>query len=159
MRTILSITALATLACGSVSAATAAVGSDLRDNVGIGLGTMIFENIGDGLISQTFAATTNGSCGNQTFAITTGTSNAKKWKSIAMNDKVDGFVRDNMDVLARDMASGSGESLDALAELMAIPVTERPAFAASMQKNFGKIYSSPTVTHQQVIENIAKLAG
>lgn len=152
MRKILSIATIATLACGAFA-------SDLRDNVGVGLGTTIFEGVGDGLLCQTFAATTNGSCGNQTFAITTGTSNARAWKSIAMNDKAGSFVRDNMDVLARDMAAGGGESIAALAELMSIPATERPAFYAAMQKNFGAIYSSPTVTHQQVIENIAKVAG
>lgn len=152
MRKLLSTTAIATLACGAFA-------SDLRDNVGVGLGTMIFEGVGDGLICQIFAATTNGTSGNQTFAITTGTSNARPWKSVAMNDKAGSFVRDNMDVLARDMAAGSGESIDALAELMTIPAADRPAFAASMQKNFGKVFSSPTVTHEQVIENIAKITG
>jgi hypothetical protein len=156
MRSILSI-ALATLACGAY----AAEGKypAVRDNVGIGLGTMIFENVGDGLLCQTFAATTNGTSGNQTFAITTGTSNAKPWKSIAMNDKAGSFVRDNMDVLARDMATGSGESVDALAELLAVPAAERPAFAAKMQANFGRIYTSPAITHEQVLENVAKVLG
>jgi hypothetical protein len=152
MRKLLSTTAIAAIACGAFA-------SELRDNVGIGLGTMIFEGVGDALVCQTFAATTNGSCGNQTFAITTGTSNARKWDSIVMNDKAGSFVRDNMDTLARDMAAGSGESLAALAELMNIPATDRPAFYASMQKNFGKVYSSPTVTHEEVIGNIAKITG
>ncbi len=152
MRKILSTTAIAALACGAFA-------SDLRDNVGVGLGTLIFEGVGDGLLCQTFAATTNGSCGNQTFAITTGTSNARPWKSIAMNDKAGSFVRDNMDVLARDMAAGGGESVAALAELMGIPAADRPAFYASLQKNFGTVFDSPTVTHAQVIDNIAKIHG
>lgn len=156
MRKILAISAIATLACGLH----AADGKyDIRSNVGIGLGTTIFENVGDGLLSQICAATTNGTSGNQTFAITTGTSNAKKWNGIVMNDKAGAFVRDNMDVLARDMSAGSGDHLDALAELMAIPAADRAVFAASMQKNFGVIFSSPSVTHQQVIENIAKITG
>jgi hypothetical protein len=151
MRKILVLTALATVAVAADGAKYPVV----RENVGVGLGTLIFENVGDGLLSQTFAATTNGTFGNQTFAITTGTSGAKKWDKIVFNDKADTFVRDNMDVLARDISAGSGETVDALAELLAVPATDRPAFAAKLQANFGRIYTSAEVSHQQVLANIA----
>ena len=130
--------------------------ADVRDNVGIGIGTMIFEGQ-SGLLSQICAATTNGSFGNQTFAITTGTLGAKPWTGIVSNGQVQGFVADNMDKLARDIAAGQGESIDTLAELIALPADQREVFAKSLQAKFDKIYTSPTVTSTEVVENIARV--
>jgi hypothetical protein len=129
---------------------------DLRSNVGIGVGTMIFEGQ-SGLLSQICAATTNGCFGNQTFAITTGTLGAKPWTGIVSNGEVQSFVRDNMDQLAREMAAGQGESIETLAELIAVPAAERATFAQNLQAHFGQIYSSPTVTSTEVVENLAKV--
>jgi hypothetical protein len=129
---------------------------DLRSNVGIGVGTMIFEGQ-SGLLSQICAATTNGCFGNQTFAITTGTMGAKPWTGIVSNGEVQSFVRDNMDQLAREMAAGQGESIETLAELIAVPAAERAAFAQKLQASFGVIYASPTVTSTEVVENLAKV--
>ncbi|MCS6970465.1 MAG: DUF3015 domain-containing protein, partial [Planctomycetes bacterium] len=98
------LTALSTLAVLALSAPLYA-SDDLRANVGIGLGTVIFEGQ-SGLLSQVLAATTNGCFGNQTFAITTGTLGARPWKGIVSNGDVQRFVADNMDRLARDIAAG-----------------------------------------------------
>lgn len=129
---------------------------DLQQNVGIGVGTMIFQGQ-QGLLSQVCAATTNGCFGNQTFAITTGTLGARPWTGIVSNGEVQTFVRENMDQLAREMAAGQGESLDTLAELIAVPQSERAQFAKTLQAQFDVIYSSPTVTSSEVVEHIAQV--
>lgn len=154
------IIALAALVCLAAAAAMAQdkgvpgpSSNTPRDNVGIGLGTLIFDG-SDGLVQQVLAATTNGSCGNQTFAITSGTSGAKPWSKLVMNEEINHFVRDNMDTLAREMARGSGETLDTLAELMGVQPAERAAFAKDVQANFRRIYSSANVTHTEVLENL-----
>ena len=139
----------------SLIATGALAAADLKDNVGIGLGTTLFEGH-NGLVSQVSAATTNGSFGNQTFAITSGTSGAHPYDGFVKNEQINNYVKDNMDVLARDMASGSGESLDTLAELMAVPADQRSAFAKDLQSNFGEIFSSAEVTHTEVIEHVSK---
>lgn len=140
---------LSFLVTGSLAAA------DLRDNVGVGLGTTLFEGH-NGLISQVSAATTNGSCGNQTFAITSGTSGAQPYDGFVKNEQINTFVKENMDVLAREMAAGAGESVDTLAELMAVPADKRGDFAKSLQAHFGEIYTSAEVTHTEVIENAGR---
>lgn len=132
--------------------------AELRQNVGIGVGTMIFEGQ-EGLLSQICAATTNGCFGNQTFAITTGTLGANPYQGFVGNSEVQNFVRDNMDRLAREMAAGKGESLDTLAELIAVPADKRADFAKTLQSQFGAIYSSPTVTSTEVVANLAKVVG
>jgi len=127
-------------------------------NTGCGLGSIAFEGQ-NGLVSQTFAATTNGTFGNQTFGITSGTSNCEQYKTFTMNEKVNSFVADNMDSLAKDIAKGQGEYLDAMAGLMAMTPTERPQFYAALQRNFSRIYSSPAVTPAEVVAGIDQVAS
>jgi hypothetical protein len=138
--------------CGLVHA------DQLQDNVGIGFGTLIFRGQ-DGLVQQVLAATTNGSFGNQTFAISSGTLGAQKPDSLVKNDTLRKFVAENMDNLARDMATGKGESLDTLADLMTVPAEKRGEFRTNLQTNFTKIYTSADVTHLDVIRNLEKLNG
>ncbi len=128
-----------------------------RANCGCGLGSMIFEGQ-DGLMSQTAAATTNGTFGNQTFGISTGTLGCDRPDNFVQNEKVNIFVSENMDNLAADIAYGKGESLNTLAELINMPSEKRPALFTALQSNFDKIYPSSDVTHKQVIENIANIA-
>jgi len=127
-----------------------------QSNYGCGLGSMVFKG-NDGLISQTLAVTTNGIFGNQTFGITTGTSNCAKFSSLVSNEKINIFVADNMDSLATDIAKGNGEYLNTLAVLMEVPEKERTDFYKKLQMNFANIYTSREVTHDQVIKNIAGL--
>jgi hypothetical protein len=125
--------------------------ADKQDNVGIGLGTEIFKGH-DGLASQVCAATTNGSFGNQTFAITTGTLGADKPDELWASKQLNKFVEENMDGLAQDMAQGQGESLDAICSILQIQ--DKDAFNATLQANFGTIYTSGAISHNEVIGNM-----
>ncbi len=124
-----------------------------RNNTGCGLGTIIFEGK-DGLISQICAATTNGSFGNQTFGITSGTIECEKATAFASNEQLNKFVGENMDNLAMDMSKGNGEYLLTLAVLLDVPVAERAHLYSVLQANFSKIYTSENVTHIDVLNNI-----
>ncbi len=124
-----------------------------QKNYGCGLGSIAFEG-NDGLISQVSAATTNGTFGNQTFGITSGTSNCTQYSEWTSNEKVNVFVTDNMDSLAKDIAKGKGEHLDTLASLMNVSQKDKAAFNARLQKNFSRIYTSNDVTAPEVIRNI-----
>ncbi len=127
-------------------------------NTGCGLGSMAFEGQ-NGLVSQTFAATTNGTSGNQTFGITSGTSNCEQYKTFTMNEKLNTFVAENMDSLAKDIAKGEGEYLDTMAGLMAVDQTQRSQFYGLLQKNFSQIYPSSVVTHTDVVTHIGEVAS
>lgn len=130
--------------------------ADKQSNVGVGLGTTVFEGH-DGLVSQVCAATTNGLFGNQTFAVTSGTSGANQpaelWASKQLND----FVEENMDSLAQDIAQGQGESLEAICSILQVEDTD--AFNASLQESFGDIYTSGSITHTDVIGNMKSIVG
>lgn len=122
---------------------------------GCGLGSVLFKDEPGG--TQIFAATTNGTFGNQTFGITTGTLNCGDpiWAHSSVETQQ--FVAHNMDALAIDVAAGQGETLDAFAELMQVPAEERAAFAANMQQNFAEVFTSEQVVMAEVIDNAAAL--
>jgi len=126
-------------------------------NTGCGLGSLVFEGQ-NGLMSQTAAATTNGTSGNQTFGVTSGTSNCEQYKSFTYNEKVDTFVADNMDNLARDIARGQGEYVNTLAVLMEIPKAKKAAFRSQLQAHFSDIYTSDQITYSEVVQNIVVVA-
>ncbi|OPZ25440.1 MAG: hypothetical protein BWZ02_02457 [Lentisphaerae bacterium ADurb.BinA184] len=147
------------LVAGLVSVAACGVwaqGSDLEYNVGVGLGTEIFRGQ-DGLVQQVLAATTNGSFGNQTFAISSGTLGARQAETLVQNKQLREFVAQNMDNLARDIASGRGETLNAVSDLMAVPTVARDAYHRKLQSSFDRIYSSETVTSNDVVQRLVEL--
>lgn len=124
-----------------------------NENTGCGLGSIIIKNQ-NSTVLQAIAATTNGTSGNQTFGITSGTSNCDKPSNFVSNDKLNKFVSENMDELAMDISAGKGETLNTVAKLMNVEDTK--ALGAKLQANFSNIYSSETVTSATVIDSIAK---
>jgi hypothetical protein len=148
-----SVLLLLVVAAGSAFAAGTA-----QQNVGCGLGTMLFKSSADNSsLLQAFQATTNGTS-FQTFAITTGTSECQQPKSFVSNERLHEFVVANMDNLARDIAQGRGETLDSFAELIGVPLDKRPEFYAQLQSGFAKIFTSSNIQMASVIDNIATVA-
>jgi len=121
-------------------------------NTGCGLGSIIIKNPNSDVMYFS-AATTNGTLWNQTFGITSGTSNCDQPKSFVSNDKLNQFVNENMDELAMDISAGQGETLNTVAKLMNVENSE--VFAAKLQANFSDIYANDNVTSAQVIDSIA----
>ena len=130
-----------------------------RQNVGCGLGTMLFKNNADNVVLfQAFQATTNVTSGNQTFGITTGTSDCQQPKNFVSNEQAGEFMVANMDNLARDIAQGRGETLDAFADLMQVPAEKRPEFYAQLQSGFARIFTSSDLQMASVMDNIATVS-
>ena len=124
-----------------------------NENTGCGLGSIIIKNQSTSVL-QAFAATTNGTSGNQTFGISSGTSNCDKPTNFVSNDKLNRFVTENMDELASDISAGKGETLSTVAKLMNVENSQE--FASKLQANFSNIYTSENVTSANVIDSIAK---
>lgn len=107
-------------------------------DAGCGVGTMIFKGQ-SGVVPHVLAATTNGSLGNQTFGMTSGTlgcDTSKPIQSMAM------FMDNNIDKIARDISRGEGENLDALAVILGIEAKDRARFSSLLQANFATIFPS-----------------
>lgn len=126
-----------------------------RENCGCGLGSMVLEDANtDSLLMQMVVTILNGICGNQTFGITSGTLGCEKPSKIVKNEIMDKYVADNMDNLAVDIASGGGESLDALSEIAGIDDGKREVFQLTLQNNFDVIFMSENTTHKTVVDQI-----
>jgi hypothetical protein len=119
-------------------------------DAGCGLGSMAF---GDqpGFV-QVIAATTNGLFGNQTFGITTGTSNCQGLSSGAQASRI--FVEANREVLAKDISRGSGETIGTLTWIAGC--SDSHAVGATLQKQFNAIFPDETVSNEAVTATILK---
>lgn len=147
------IAALATLAAASSMAAQNNVGS-------CGWGSKLFEGQ-SGVAPQVLAATTNGTSGNQTFAITSGTSGCTQDGVVSSQWKTAMYIDGNRVALARDAAAGQGESLNVLAEVMGVKAADRAAFAATIKANFATVFANEQVAAnlKSVLASNAQLAG
>jgi hypothetical protein len=123
---------------------------ETASSAGCGVGTILFEGQ-KGPVPQILAATTNGSFGNQTFGITTGTLGCEKDGVVRSPTKVRMLMVSSLDSLATDVARGQGETLESLAALMAVEPEDRTRFFASLQGNFERIFPSDDVTVDDVI--------
>src|SRR3954468_14346805 len=113
-----------------------------ENNVGsCGWGSKLFDGQ-QGIAPQVLAATTNGTFGNQTFAITSGKSGCTRNGAIKSNWKTALFIDGNKQQLARDMSVGSGETLDSLASLLGVESQDRAAFNRVAKQNLWKIFSA-----------------
>lgn len=113
-------------------------------NVGCGWGTLAFKGQ-TGVAAQVLAATTNGTFGNQTFGISSGTAGCKRGGTVTADARLNMYASANIDQLASDMASGRGESLDTLAQLIGVEETDKAAFFALTKRNFGTLFPGDQV--------------
>ena len=145
MRKTLAALALAGLAAPGIAMA--------KDSSGCGLGTMVFDGE-SGIGPQVLAVTTNGTFGNQTFGISSGTLGCDSDGTVQHMAEVSEFTGDNMDQLAADVAAGEGETLATVGDLMHIAAADRDRFYRVMQENFSRIFPSTTTTAGDVVSSM-----
>lgn len=97
---------------------------------GCGWGSQLMGKDGN----QILAATTNGTSGNQTFGISSGTSNCVT--ASQQTAKIRNFIEANYASLVTDMAKGQGDSLTTLSSFYGC---DTGAFATTMKSNYEKI--------------------
>jgi hypothetical protein len=127
------------------------------DNIGgCGWGSKLFSGQ-KGIVPQVLAVTTNGTSGNQTFGITTGTSGCTQDGVVKSNWKTAMFIGNNMNKLARDMSVGNGEALDSLASLMNVSEQDRAEFNSTLQAQFSSVFSSEEIQSEEVAANLRQV--
>ncbi len=105
---------------------------------GCGLGSAVISENG---FLQVFAATTNGTSGNQTFGITSGTSNCTADGVVVHDVEKIAFVESTKVQLKTEMAQGSGEFLAALGNLYQCDNSVLPIFNKTAQENINNIFT------------------
>ncbi|HEX6415325.1 MAG TPA: DUF3015 domain-containing protein [Burkholderiales bacterium] len=143
MKKLVAVTALAALF--------PAIAIAQQNNIGsCGWGSKVFDGQ-SGLAPQVLGATTNGTFGNQTFGITSGTSGCTQDGAVRSTWKTAMFIDGNKETLARDMSVGSGEALDSLAHLLGVEAADRAAFNRIARDNMQRIFPRDNAETEQVV--------
>jgi hypothetical protein len=131
------------------------VGAMAGADGGCGVGSKFFDGQ-KGVAPQVLAMTTNGTSG-QIFAVTSGTSGCTQDGVVKSNWKMAMFIDGNKEKLARDMSTGSGESLESLAKLIGVQDQHKATFFQATKENFAKIFSSDNATTDQVLASLKQV--
>lgn len=117
---------------------------------GCGLGSMLFAGK-EGLVFNVLAATFNGTSGNQTFGMSTGTLGCEDAKDAKVSGPV--FILNNREKLANDIARGQGETLEAYLKLIGANDVNKKV----LQQNFATLFAADNDAesiHGQILELI-----
>ncbi|OGR84802.1 MAG: hypothetical protein A2901_06270 [Elusimicrobia bacterium RIFCSPLOWO2_01_FULL_54_10] len=113
---------------------------------GCGLAYVLFSKSDNSKPIQIFAATTNGTFGNQTFGITSGTLGCTEGGMVAKNKEAVVFADVNLKQLSYDMAVGKGETLNAFSQIIGINASKKDAFNGIVKSHYGQLFSTADTT-------------
>jgi len=120
---------------------------------GCGFGGMVIKD--NKILPQIGAWFLNGLLGNQTFAMTSGTSECKNALSSAQLEQ-NQFVENNYSNLAKEMAAGEGENLSTLAGLLGCPAEQVGSFASFSKESYPSIFTSDETTPTEMLTALKK---
>ncbi len=139
------ITGLVLLSASSVAMAEAPGGPNC------GWGNMLFEGQ-TGLGAHFIASITNGTSGNNTFGMTTGTNGCSTSGTLTYGGK--SMVSSIMGEFSEDVARGQGDALDTVAVVYGVEKQDRATFAKVMHENFAVIFPNEDVTADDMMASI-----
>ena len=121
-----------------------AASTSFASPAGCGLGTAVVFPDANEWYEHVMAATTNGTSGNQTFGMTSGTLGCEAANGPLKLAQI--FMDQNMEQLAADASRGQGESLDALSTLIGVEASDKAEFTNALKTNFDAIFVSTSAT-------------
>ena len=142
------IAGLVLLSASSITMAEAPGGPDC------GWGNLLFEGQ-SGLGAHFIASITNGTSGNNTFGMTTGTNGCSTSGTLTYGGK--SLIGSIMGEFTEDVARGEGDALDAVAVAYGIEKEDRTAFSQLLHANFNTIFPNENVTAVEVNASIDEL--
>jgi len=116
-----------------------------------GWGNMLFEGQ-SGLGPHFVATTTNGTSGNKTFGMTSGTNGCSTGGALTYGGS--SMVSNMMDEFSEDVARGHGDALNAVAASMGVEKADRELFAKVAHDNFNTIFPNENVTAKEVTASL-----
>ena len=138
------------LVASCAMAFSAAAQAGVHNMGGCGLGAMLFKE--NDKVSQVLAATTNGTFGNQTFGISTGSLGCTKDGMVKLDRERIVFAETNFASLKREMAQGQGKYLNSLASLYGYKTAEqKKAFSGLVQSKYETLIASERTTAAEML--------
>src|SRR5688572_13872671 len=121
---------------------------------GCGLGYVLFGNSDNSKVMQVLAATTNGTSGNQTFGVTSGTSGCTEDGAVKFVKEAEVFADVNLDTLRREMAVGEGEYVRAFAVLLGAKEANVPQMLTFFHQNYASLFTSSSTSTDKLLVNL-----
>lgn len=119
-----------------------------------GWGNMLFSGQA-GIAPHFLASTTNGTSGNATFGMTTGTNGCSVDGTLTYGGK--SLLGSIMGEFSEDVARGEGEALNAVAVMYGVEQQDRASFASAMHANFQTLFPSEDVTAEEVMASMNEI--
>ena len=113
-----------------------------------GWGNMLFAGQ-SGIVYHFLALTTNGTSGNATFGMTSGTNGCSVNGTLTYGGKA--MVNAMLDEFSEDVAVGEGDALTAVAVAIGVEEQDRAAFAKLAHDNFDVLFPHENVTGDEVV--------
>lgn len=121
-----------------------------------GWGNMLFKGQ-SGMIPHFAASITNGTSGNATFGMTTGTNGCSVNGTLTYGGTPLISMEGVLDEFIVDAANGQGDAMNAVAVSMGIQLEDRAVFAAAVHSNFNTIFPTSDVTAAEVHASILEV--
>lgn len=135
-------------------AASSAAFAEAPGGPNCGWGNMLFKGQ-SGLAAHFLASTTNGTSGNATFGMTSGTNGCSTDGKLTYGGKA--MVGAMFDEFSADVAVGQGDALTAVAVAYGVAQEDRAAFATLAHQNFSVLFPSEDVTADEVVATLETL--
>ena len=142
------------LGCIVLAAASTSAFADAAGGNDCGWGQMLFEGQ-SGAVPHVVASTTNGSSGNNTFGMTSGTNGCSTTGKLTYGGK--SMIAAVMTEFSEDVAAGNGEAMNAVAVLMGIEQSDRQTFAEVAHSNFKVIFPSEKTTAEEALASLEQV--
>lgn len=123
---------------------------------GCGWGNLLLEGK-SGMIPHFGAATTNGTSGNGSFGMTSGTNGCSVDGALTYGGNSLVWFDNVLDEYSTDVAQGQGETLQAVAVMIGVEQQDRDQFGKLMHENFATLFPNTDVSSQEVMDSMLKL--
>jgi len=119
-----------------------------------GWGNMLFDGQ-SGIGPHFLASSTNGTSGNATFGMTTGTNGCSADGKLTYGGS--SLLGSIMGEFSEDVARGEGEALNAVAVMYGVEQQDRASFATAMHNNFQSLFPNENVTAEDVMASMNEI--
>jgi hypothetical protein len=123
---------------------------------GCGLGYLLLSNKDNDKVTQVLGGTTNGTAGNQTFGISSGTSGCTEDGAVKVARATEVFTDVNLTSLRQEMAVGQGDYVDTLAILMGASEETRPQMVRFFQSEYQNLFPTAGTTSEEMLRTLSE---
>lgn len=139
------------ISCAILLSASTAAFAEAPGGAGCGWGQLLFEGQ-SGPAPHVLAVTTNGTSGNNTFGMTTGTNGCSTDGKLSYGGK--SLFASIMNEFSEDAAAGNGEALNAVAVMLGVEPQDRQTFAEVTHQNFKTIFPSENTSADDAMNSL-----